>query len=238
MIPSEDTIYRLDHVTRESPEVLTLSFAPEAGELMQFHAGQYVYVDMIERPKRLPSRPYSISSSPSDAFVSVSVKKLGAFSGALHELTPGSRVILRGPAGNFIPQPSMKKLVFIAGGIGIAPFLSILKGFVGRNAQDQEVLLFYSNKRREDIVFFGELQGITQALRGVRIVYCLTQQEEKADEAGEYRRFDGSMLKQYCSKFGMQDYFLCGSVPFVTETSQVLEHAGVLCQRIHAELFY
>ena len=238
MIPSEDTVYRLDHVTRESPEVLTLSFVPEDGEMMQFQAGQYIYVDLIEQPKRLPSRPYSISSSPSDAFVSICVKKLGTFSGALHGLTPGSRVALRGPAGNFIPQPSMKKLVFIAGGIGIAPFLSMLKGFVGRHAQDQEVLLFYSNRRREDIAFFVEWQGIAQTLRGVRIVYCLTQQKEKADGVEAYRHFDGSMLKQYCSKFGTQEYFLCGSVPFVTEASHVLEDAGVPYQRIHAELFY
>lgn len=229
--------YQLAHRKQESFDVVTLSFIPMEGKVFEYSAGQYIYVDLIENPKKFTSRPYSISSAPHQDCISVSVKKIGVFSTTLHELSVGSKVLLRGPVGNFVPSLQMKKMVFIAGGIGIAPFVSILNSFRHKKV-DPDVVLFYSNKEQKDIAFQSFLSEMASSGKGLRLVNMLTQQAEKCMDVHEYRRFDAQMLAQYCPIVEGREFYICGSVAFVTETSKTLEEVGVPYGNIHAELFY
>ncbi|MFC1721232.1 ferredoxin--NADP reductase [Patescibacteria group bacterium] len=234
----EKEIYIVDKIIEEAKDVKTLCFVPESGEKMVFTAGQFLRVDLVDNLHNLSNKPYSISSTPKDSFLSISVKKIGAFSGALHALKVGDKVEISGPFGSMATEDTMEKMVFIAGGIGIAPFKAMIKDLYERGETDKEIYLFYSNKTKEDIAFLEQLKKMEEEWSGLRVVYILTQEKEKMDEVYEYSRLDAQMLKKYVHALGAPNYFLCGSVPFVTEISKILETENINEEQISAELFY
>jgi len=234
----EKETYIVDKVIEEAKDIVTLCFVPENGKKMVFDAGQFLRVDLVDNPNELSNKPYSISSTPKDSFLSISVKKIGEFSGALHELKVGDKVEISGPFGSMATQDTMEKIVFIAGGIGIAPFYSMIKNLHDRGETDKEIYLFYSNKTKEDVAFLEQLKKMSEEWSGLHVVHILTQEKDKVDGVGEYNRIDIDLLKKYVRDFGAQNYFLCGSVPFVTGVSKILEAEKINEEKIFSELFY
>jgi ferredoxin-NADP reductase len=241
----EKEIYIVDKIIKEAKDIVTICFVPESGTKMIFHAGQFVRVDFIDSltfanapSRQLSNKPYSISSTPADLFLSISVKKTGLFSNALHELTVGDKVGISGPFGSLPIGDSMKKLVFIAGGIGIAPFYSIIKDLYERGDINREVKLLYSNKTKEDIAFYNQLKKIGESWDSLNIINILTKEDSEVSGIDEYTRFDKQIFKKYVSDTEEQNYFICGSVSFVTEVSKIIETENINESQIFAELFY
>lgn len=230
--------YIVQKKVQESADVVTLCFVPRDDEMMEFETGQFVRVELVDNPQRLSGKPYSISSCASDPFVSITVKKTGPFSTALHQLAEGDLVVLYGPMGNFTLQESMKKLVFLAGGIGVAPFYSMIKEMVEKGDDSREVYLFYSNKTKDSIAFFESFKDMERMWKNLHVVFLITQDKEMVDGVQEYSRITIDMLKKYVHNIHEFDYFVCGSVPFVSDISRMVEREGVDEDQIFAELFY
>jgi nitric oxide dioxygenase len=230
--------YIVDTIVQESSDVVTLCFVPESGEKLRFETGQFVRVELVENPQKLSGKPYSISSCANDPFVSITVKKTGQFSSALHSLHTGDKVVLFGPMGNFTVRDSMKKLVFLAGGIGVAPFFSMIKNIVEKGDVQKELYLFYSNKTKDSIAFYEKFKEMEQAFPNLHVIFLLTQEPGPIDGIHKYGRMNTEILKSYVQQPHDFDYFVCGSVPFVTDMSKMVEQAGVDEDRIFAELFY
>jgi len=231
-------IYTVNNIIEEAEGIVTICLVPENGEMLVFEPGQFVRVDLINNPNNLSSKSYSISSTFKDPFLSISVKKIGPFSGALHDLKVGDKVSLMGPLGSFTVQDFIKKIVFLAGGIGIAPFYSTIKDIYEKGDRDREIYLFYSNKTKKDIAFFEQLQKIEKEWSGLHVIHLLTQEDNKVNGVEEYGRINGETIKKYVSNFNDFNYFVCGAMDFVTETSKIVEDEGVDDGQILAELFY
>ena len=140
----------------------TIAFGLQRPTGFRFRAGQYVEITLIKAAKRDiggDTRTLSIASAPfeSGPLFAIRLSKT-AFKQVLEALPLGSEIEIRGPAGTFaLHEDPLRPAVFLAGGIGLAPFLSIVRqAFHDRLRRD--IYLFYSNRRPEDTAYLGELQ--------------------------------------------------------------------------------
>ena len=223
---------------KEAEGVITLKFKPKKTGKISFIPGQFVIVHLKNR-SGLKGKPYTISSIPSDKFLSITVKKIGEFSTALHNLMIGASVIIDGPMGQFFPEEKNGELVFLAAGIGAAPFFSIIRNYAERgHLKNKKIHLFYSNKTKKDIAFFDELNSISDKNKNPRIFYYLTRQKIKDGRIEEFKRIDAKSIKNKLGRLEDKDYFICGSADFVSDIRRAILDEGVEKQNVHVEPFY
>ncbi len=259
---SEENIFILKTRKSINPEVVWLSFVPESGNPVEFTAGQYITLYFLNSSFGWQGKSYSVASSPYEsAGISIVVKKIGGFSSAIHELRVGDKVKIIGPTGYFYPSPSAKSLLFLAAGIGISPFYSILRS-LERNGglNDKNVVLLYSNKTKDDIVFFDELNEVAEKNKGLKIAHFLTRNvqsfdspparseypprslllavEGKSPGIDEFRRIDKEALKKYAAPLSKRECLICGSIAFVNDMWALLKEDGVPEENIVTEAFY
>lgn len=232
--------FTLKAKSEEAPGVLTLTLLPAGGGgMFSFRPGQFV---MVRFPKPAHSGPrgraYTITSIPGENGASITVKRMGSFSNALCDLKKGNRVMIAGPYGSFSPNEDMRDMVFLAGGIGIAPFYAIIRSFAHERRRDKKVTLFYSNRTKGDIVFFDAFAELSGRLKWLKIIHTTTREKGEHPLIAESRRIDMKMLKKHLGKLGGKHYFICGPTGFVDGFKKKLQKAGVKEDHIKTEAFY
>jgi len=121
-----------------------------------YRCGQFVQVSVLGAGEA----PISICSSPTDAgCFELCVRNAGTVTGAVHKLTKGDELGIRGPYGNYFPIEEVQgqDLVFIGGGIGLAPLRSAIKYVLDKRNSYGEMFILYGARTKEDIVFADEL---------------------------------------------------------------------------------
>lgn len=158
-------IYHTTIIDRKVVAEDTLEVSFKRPEDFSFLAGQYIQLGvskLLYPDPKGASRVFSIASSPLDQErISVAFRETGSgFKRTLKELPLDATVNIEGPHGFFtLPQESTASLVFIAGGIGITPFLSIIR-FADEKRLSFSLTLLYANRNQESAAYLGELQGI------------------------------------------------------------------------------
>ena len=217
----------------------TLAFYLEKPPDFQFKPGQYVDLTLID-PREMDSegavRTFSIASAPYDNDLIVATRmRDSAFKRVMAKLPLGTELKFEGPMGSFT-LPS-KAAVFLAGGIGITPFRSILRQ---ANHEKSPLLLylFYSNRRPEDAAFLDELQELSKANSRFIFIPSMSEMERSQKEwAGERGLIDWEMLsKRFCELKG-PIYYVAGPPAMVAAMQQVLTKAGIDDDDIRAEEF-
>ncbi|MEK7144066.1 MAG: FAD-dependent oxidoreductase [Patescibacteria group bacterium] len=233
----KNNIFILKKKIKETDDVVTLKFLPEKGKIFSFFAGQFVMVELINNELSDLKRAYTISSPPRENFLSITVKKIGRVSGALHDLKTGDKIKTNEPQGFFYPNNGAEELVFLAGGVGITPFYSIIKDF-SQKGLDKNIHLLYSNKTKNDIVFFKELEKLSSEFRKFKITHFLTREKIKHPTIKEFERINSESLKKHLKFFDKKHYFICGPVGFVNGLWAELKKIGVKEDNIFTEAFY
>jgi ferredoxin-NADP reductase len=234
--------FRSRLVSRETTAEQTLALWFARAEGFRFVAGQYLDVTVInaaESDAEGPMRSFSIASAPDEqALLLVMRMRDTAFKRTLATLEPGAEVILEGPAGDFVLDASEERSrVFIAGGVGIAPFLSMLRE-ARASGRIGETTLFYSNRRPEDTVFLPELEAIAHDLPGLRIITTMTRMAESARQwQGETAHVDATMLARHLPSVRGPVYYVCGAPTLIAGVRYELEQAGVSSGDIMIEMF-
>lgn len=219
----------------EAENITSLFFKPADGESFDFIAGQYVSVALPSISGR--SKCYTISSSPSEKLICLTVKKQGEFSSALIDSAVGDKLAFNGPFGRFYPEEDCRDIVFIAGGIGVTPFFSVIKEKINSKPKPK-ISLLYSNKTISDIAFFDELNKLKENKVIDNLVHFITQEKGEHPLVQEYSRINRELLKKYLVSFGKRNYYLCGSVQFVNTVWKDLKESGVPEENIFTESFY
>jgi len=222
---------------KEAENIITLKFRLKKSGRISFIPGQYVMV-YLKNKSILEGKPYTISSIPSDEFLSITVKKMGRFSTRLHDLKIGDRVVLEGPMGYFFPEENDREIVFLAAGIGVAPFYSIIKNYVKNGLiKSRGIDLFYSNKTKSSTAFYNELNKISDKNKNLRVHYFLTKQKIKNKHVASFKRISFMSIKNKLSSLKSKRFFICGTVGFVRDLRECLLKT-VAEDKINTEAFY
>jgi sulfhydrogenase subunit gamma (sulfur reductase) len=153
-------VMAIDSIRQETSDIKTFRLAfrdPAAQADFQFKAGQFGVFSVFGRGEA----PFGIANSPTrDEYIECSVKRVGRVTDALHELNEGDEVGFRGPYGRPFPIEKMqhKNLVFVGGGIGMAPLRSLLWNCLDRRDQFGDITVVYGARSTADLVYQRELQ--------------------------------------------------------------------------------
>lgn len=210
------------------------------GEEVSFKPGQYFFVtlpDVGHQDDKGLRRHISVVTSPNERGVLGLCTRLRetAFKRSLAELPVGAEVDVEAPRGTFVlPAETDRPYVFIAGGIGITVFRSMLR-YISEERLPHRVTLVYSNRDRDSAAFLDELRELERANANFRLVLTMT---EDRGWSGETRRIDGDVLRDHVGRdLASYTYLVAGPPPMTAAIVETLEQAGVPRDQIRAERF-
>ena len=195
-------------------------------ERIEFKAGQYV--DLLV-PGTTEWRSYSMANPPSrNATVEIMVKLMagGLFSSYVEQyLQPGVRLTLQGPYGNFHLRDTQHEAIFIAGGSGMAPILSLLRDMADRQ-DSRSVTYFYGARARRDLFQLDELQGFAQRLPHFRFVPALSDPQPDDAWDGETGLITDVVTRVVPNGSNTEAY-MCGPTVMINAAILTLQRLGV-----------
>lgn len=220
---------KLSQVVPHQDAALEVVF--EAPEAPVFLPGQYVNIGV---PGSEQTRSYSFSSKPGAREISFLIKRVpnGLMSRYLDRAEPGDELTMSGPLGSFYLREIRRPLLLLAGGTGLAPFLSMLQQLAEQNLQ-QPIRMYYGVTRDEDLVMVDRLEAHAQALPDFRLTTCV------ADPASAHPRhgFVTDHLSAEDLHGGEVDAYLCGPPPMVDGVRRHFESLGIAPASFHYEKF-
>jgi predicted ferric reductase len=223
-------------VRPEPGDSVTLVLEPEGHEGFRFRCGQFVWLTIGDSPFAGREHPFSIASSPlAWPRVELTVKAVGDFTRRLLTTTPGTRAFLDGPFGTMSIDsfPDADGYVFIAGGSGIVPCMSMLRTLADRGDRRPHLLMFGSSELPRTL-FREELQALTTRL-DLKVVHLL--ERPPAGWRGEQGFLTQAMLDRWLPHRGRHAYFVCGPGPMMDVAEAALARLGVPLSDLHSERF-
>jgi ferredoxin-NADP reductase len=220
----------------------TMAFHFEKPPDFAFKAGQFVNVTLIDPPEtddEGDDRPFSIASAPAEPeLVFATRMRDTAFKRVLKTAPMGSPVGITGASGRMVlHEDSGRPAAFLAGGIGITPFRSIIVQAT-RDRAPHRLFLFYSNRRPEDAAFLDELQGLERANANYRFIGTMTDKaKSRRPWAGETGYITKDMLARHLGSLTGPIYYIVGPPPLVDAMRTMLTDAGVPGADIRLEKF-
>ncbi|HEY3106540.1 MAG TPA: FAD-dependent oxidoreductase [Gaiellaceae bacterium] len=205
------------------------------GEEVDHRPGQYFWVELPDRghdDERGLRRHITIVTSPNERGVLGLATRIRdtAFKRTLSELEVGDEVIVEEPKGDFqLPEDTSKEYVFIAGGIGITVFRSMLK-YIAEEGLPYRITLLYSNRDRESTAFTDELKELERKIEGLRVVFTMT---DDPGWDGEKRRIDADFVREMVGgDLAGHTYLVSGPPGMVNGVADMLEAEGVPAEQV------
>ena len=232
---------KVSQVNPVTSNVWELVLTPEkGGDVFSYLPGQFLFLTLL-RGRDLPveEHPFTISSSPSERdHISVAVKESGDFTASIGETRPKDRAAVLAPYGrfSFMLHPERKRTVFIAGGIGITPILSMLR-YMTHVKMEREVFLFYANRTESDIAFRNELEAMGRegSVPKLSLFHIISKPGENWN--GEKGRLNGEILRKHLDNFRDTAFYICGPPPMMDSVAAVLLAGGADPGDVHMEKF-
>ncbi len=218
--------YKIISVIEETHDVTTVMLEPVFGNVFRFFPGQFAYINFHSQKVPVEEHHFTISSAPNPNYISFSIKSSGDFTALLKNLKVGEKAKVEGPYGAFSNQGMDGKFLFIAGGIGITPIISMLKTMQEKKLTQQGILI-YANKSMQDVAFKEELD-LMQKQNLVKIVYVFSDQGKRVDE---------DILEKEVEDIKSYKVFLVGPPPMMEAVQKTLEDLGVESKNILSEKF-
>ncbi len=215
--------YRVEEVRSLDEDVVEIVMAPVAGP-MEFRTGQFLYATFRQDGIPLESHPFTIASAPGSRLRLV-VKRLGDYTGLVMGVREGAEARLEGPFGSFHPiDDAVHAQTWIAGGIGITPFLSWARTLDDSTPAD----LYYCTPGAEQAHFLDELYDIADRHPRFRVIPM------RKDSLGRLGVDDIAAVNPNVADGHV---FICGPQAMIENLRTGLEGRGMAPQRIHSENF-
>ena len=227
---------------REEVAEGTMAFHFEKPSGFKFKAGQFADVTLIDPPETDAegnTRTFSIASSPfENELVFTTRMRDTAFKRSLKKVPLATEATISSAAGSFtLHKNRAKPAVFLAGGIGITPFLSILRQ-AHHDRLPHKLYLFYSNRRPEDAPFLDTLQNLEKTNPNFHLICTMTEMSKSKKEwKGEVVVIDREMLSRHLATLQGPIYYSAGPPAMVAGMKAMLVGAGVDEDDIRTEDF-
>lgn len=231
-------VLTLERIEQAATGVYDFLFQPDRE--LRFAAGQY-----LEWTLPLPSsdgrgnrRYFTIASAPTADRLRLGVKFVpngSAFKRGLSQLQPGDKIVASQLAGSFIlPRNRRRKLAFIAGGIGITPFRSMLEELLARG-DPRPVTVLYGNNRIDEVAYADLLKRAREEL-GIATWYAVREPEGAPAEV-QIGLIDAAMITSRIPDYRQRTFYISGPQAMVSATRRTLRELGVPFWRIKTDFF-
>lgn len=223
---------KIIEIVDQTPTVKSFRFERPQG--FEFKAGQFCN---IAYPDRCVAgrRSYSFSNSAADEkFFELTIKEHGDFTQKMFTLEPGVEFEVKGPLGNVFcfDENTADDIVFLAGGVGVTPFMSALQ-YADFKGMKNELVLLFSNKTEDEIIAKDRLNEYAERNENITVVHTLTRDENWQGEKG---RINEEMIKKYVKKdVSHYKYFICGPGQLIESMKELLKSMSVPEEKIIIE---
>ena len=238
--PRQKVVLRLKRKSRISSDIVDFVFKPS--QRPAFEPGQYMEFTLAHpKPDSRGNRRYfTLASSPTEESLHLGVRfyaNSSSFKRTLYRIDGRTKIIAGQIAGDFtLPRDPRQKLVFIAGGIGITPFRSMLKYLLDKN-QRRDIALFYANKTADEIAY-KDILSEAQTKLGIKVFYTLTNtQVIPRNWRGLVGRIDERMIQQAVPDYQERTFYLSGPLDMVRAYEHILKNMGVKRDQIKTDFF-
>ncbi|MBO0890236.1 MAG: ferredoxin reductase family protein [Acidothermales bacterium] len=228
--------WTVERITPERDRTTVLTLHPAGHDGLRFEPGQFAWITVGRSPFSITAHPFSFcSSAEQEGSVEVAIKAAGDFSSGVMTVRPGTRVYVDGPHGVFsIDQYEGAGFCLIAGGVGIAPALSMLETLADRG-DVRPVVLFAGNRNWNGVIFRDRVGGLAARLN-LKVVHVLEQ--PPPDWTAETGYLDADILARHLpAGFRRFQFFACGPTPMLDAVEAALVRIGAPADRVHTEHF-
>ena len=236
--------YEVQLVGREIVADGTMAFRFAKPAAFMHIAGQSVSLTLLNPPEtdaQGSSRTFTLASAPHELELMVATRMRDtAFKRVLEALPIGSVVRMAGPSGDLtLHADPARPAVFLAGGIGITPFLAMARQAAYAKLPHR-ITLFYTNSRPEDAAFLGELQQLAKTNPNFRLVATMTELSRSTRQRwpGETGYITHEMLRSYLADVLAPIYYFAGPPAMAAAMHETLKKIGVAEQDVRLEEFY
>lgn len=238
--PAKNT-WKVVETIKENNEVTSVVIAPAEGQAPAHKAGQFASIRIMTPEGWSEPHPFTISCDAHSQSYRFTIKNVGDFTAHVGEWKPGMEVQCSGPAGAFCKDIDSKKhIVCIAGGVGITPFLSVLRTF-RQDKPENQVLLFWCNKTLDDAFCRDELAQMTREI-DLTVVHVLSRENSlplEADKGAVHCRL-GRLSREILEEFEISSsaaFYVCGPPPMQEAVLGMLQACGVSPENVQREAF-
>lgn len=238
--PGEKYVLKLKERTQIAPDIYDFAFDSDAR--VDFKPGQYLEWTLGHKwpDSRGNRRYFTISSSPSEDNLKMGVKfydNSSSFKRTLMSMKVGDQIVASQLSGDFVlPKNKEKKLVFIAGGIGITPFRSMIKYLLDKN-EKRTITLFFSNKTAPSIVYQDVFEEAREQL-GIKTFYSITEPEPVLSlKAGRRGPITKESIISEVPDYKERTFYLSGPRGMVLSFRKILDEIGVKKGRVKTDFF-
>jgi predicted ferric reductase len=231
LIAYERHRFRVHAVEKEARGVFSIYIAGRGLDQFPVEAGQFAIWRFLDAKRWWQAHPFSLSAIPDGRGFRITVKNIGDFTSGVHTLKRGTPVLIDGPFGKFTERPSIRKVLLIAGGIGITPIRPLaeemaLDGF--------DVRVLYRAHDQGDLVFRKELDSIADS-HGVKVDYLLTESGGRRTIREGW--FTPDYLVGLVPDIAGRVVYCCGPKGMMTSVLDSLKQLGVPANQIRTEVF-
>jgi ferredoxin-NADP reductase len=237
------SMYAVQLQGREAVAADTMAFHFRKPADFQFKAGQTIDLVLNSSPPADAAsarRTFSLVSPPFENVLTVATRlRASGFKKALRKLAVGSTAGMEGPFGSLTLHSSRARpAVFITGGIGITPFMSILRQ-AAYDRLRQHFILVYSNSRPEDAAFLPELQELERRMENFRLITTVTRMDGSGRPwTGRVGRIDRDLIQVVTKGAATAVYYVTGSSSMVAHLKQLLAEVGIDDDDVRSEEFH
>ncbi|MDQ3008789.1 MAG: oxidoreductase [bacterium] len=238
--PKQQLVLTLKEKVKIGQDMFDFVFVPN--QRLAFSAGQYLEwtLDYGKPDIRGNRRYFTVASAPEEEEVRLGVKippKASAFKRALATLEPGQSIVASQLAGDFtLPEDATQKVVFIAGGIGVTPFRSMIESLLARNEKRDIVMLYVCSSGEEFV--YQELFKRAVAKLGIRVIYVITQAKNVPKNwPGRVGYLTAESIRSDVPDVSERKWYLSGPQAMVDAYKRVLGDLGVARSSIKTDYF-
>jgi predicted ferric reductase len=196
---------------------------------MQYIPGQFIFISFEYGNISSEVHPFSITSAPHEDNLRITIKSLGDYTSAVSSLKVGAIAKIEGPFGKFSYLNSHSKdQVWVAGGIGVTPFLNMMRNIKHSPSNKYSIHMYYCTKTEQELVFLDEFVEASRSIEGFKLIpYCSEQKGFLT--AKNIEELSGNVQEK--------DFFICGPPVMMNSLKEQLLKLGIQKYKLHLEEF-
>lgn len=230
--------YQIIEIKPEGEEAFILKLKPRnSNQIFSFLPGQFAQIKNPKFEKPDECHLFSIASSPDNKdYLEFCIKTYGFWTQALSKLKVEDTLKVKGPFGKFVFDLSLTNIVFLIGGVGITPVMSMLRHIDGKKLEGNFVLL-YGNRDEKSIAYKNELEDLSSKIKALKVVNVLSELDPSSNWKGYKGFITSDLIQKEVNLESKPTFFLCGPPIFIQKMKEALKQLNVSEEKIKIELF-